>query len=202
MNNRLIKSNDAGGGGGCTNTVDLYNPFPDGGGVALYQLNGDATDVSGNYNATDVRGLSYVDGVFGQAASFASNGNFNTGYSLSGSYTISLWQKQTASGYYCFTDQNSTGNNGILFSGLRNNKVSFNDRWGGGSNYSVTSINYTNDNAWHNFVLVFTNDSNCKIYMDGTLIMNFNSVQSTFIHSNTLCFGKGFIQAMTLLQMF
>jgi hypothetical protein len=42
MNNRLIKSNDA-GGGACTNTVDLYNPFPDGGGVALYQLNGDAT---------------------------------------------------------------------------------------------------------------------------------------------------------------
>ena len=40
MNNRLIKSNDA-GGGGCTNTVDLYNPFPDGGGVALYQLNGE-----------------------------------------------------------------------------------------------------------------------------------------------------------------
>ena len=51
LGKRLIKSNDA-GGGGCINTVDLYNPFPDGGGVALYQLNGDATDVSGNYDGT------------------------------------------------------------------------------------------------------------------------------------------------------
>ena len=66
---RLIKSNDA-GGGACTNTVDLYNPFPDGGGVALYQLNGDATDVSGNYNGTWSGTEAYGTGVFGQAASF------------------------------------------------------------------------------------------------------------------------------------
>ena len=61
MNNRLIKSNDA-GGGGCTNTVNLYNPFPDGGGVALYQLNGDATDVSGNYDGNFVN-PAYTTGV-------------------------------------------------------------------------------------------------------------------------------------------
>ena len=68
MNNRLIKSNDAGGGGACTNTVDLYNPFPDGGGVALYQLNGDATDVSGNYDGTAANAITYGTGEFGQAA--------------------------------------------------------------------------------------------------------------------------------------
>ena len=70
MNNRLIKSNDA-GGGGCTNTVDLYNPFPDGGGVALYQLNGDATDVSGNYDATTVTNITWGGaGEFGTSAAF------------------------------------------------------------------------------------------------------------------------------------
>ena len=68
MNNRLIKSNDA-GGGACTNTVDLYNPFPDGGGLALYQLNGDATDVSGNYNGTATN-VTYGAGQFGQAGVF------------------------------------------------------------------------------------------------------------------------------------
>ena len=52
--------------GGCTDTVDLYNPFPDGGGVALYQLNGDATDVSGNYDGTATN-VTYGAGQFGQA---------------------------------------------------------------------------------------------------------------------------------------
>ena len=68
LSKRLIKSNNA-GAGACTNTVDLYNPFPDGGGVALYQLNGDATDVSGNYNGT-ASNVTYGAGQFGQAAVF------------------------------------------------------------------------------------------------------------------------------------
>ena len=190
MNNRLIKSNDA-GGGGCTNTVDLYNPFPDGGGVALYQLNGDATDVSGNYDAIDVRGLSYVDGVFGQAASFASNGNFNTGYSLSGSYTISFWCKNTASGYDVFNTTNSSGDNGIIFRGLRGGAVGFIDKWGGGGNYAVHTYTYPQDTNWHHFVLSFTNNNNCKIYFDGALILDFNSAQSTFINNTSLNFGEG-----------
>jgi hypothetical protein len=176
--------------GGCTDIVDAYDPFGDSSGLALYQLNGNANDVSGNYNGTDVRGLSYVDGVFGQAASFASNGNFNTGYSLSGSYSISLWQKQTASGYYVFLDTNSSGDNGIAFTGIRLNKVEFIDRYGGGANYLIHSVPFTEDNAWHHFVLSFTNDSNCKIYMDGALIMEFDSVLSTFNHTTPLTFGE------------
>jgi hypothetical protein len=91
---RLIKSNDAGGGGACTNTVDLYNPFPDGGGVALYQLNGDATDVSGNYNGT-ASNVTYGTGVFGQAGVFngTSSKVSTSAYGLSGnaSYSASLW---------------------------------------------------------------------------------------------------------------
>ena len=178
--------------GGCTNTVDLYNPFPDGGGVALYQLNGDATDVSGNYNATDVRGLSYVDGVFGQAASFASNGNFNTGYSLSGSYSISLWCKNTATGYNIFGTSNSANDYGIMFRGLRSGAVSFIDGWGGlgVGQYVVHSYTYPQDTNWHHFVLSFTNNNNCKIYFDGQEILNFNSAQAQFVHSVPLTFGE------------
>ena len=93
MNNRLIKSNDA-GGGGCTNTVDLYNPFPDGGGVALYQLNGDATDVSGNYDGT-ASNVTYGTGQFGQAAVFNGsssviNTNLIPNYQ---NFSMSLWLK-------------------------------------------------------------------------------------------------------------
>ena len=189
INSRLINTKVA-GGGGCTDIVNNYDPFG-GNGVALYQLNGDTTDVSGNYDAIDVRGLSYVDGVFGQAASFASNGNFNTGYSLSGSYTISLWCKNTASGYDVFNTTNSSGDNGIIFRGLRGGAVGFIDKWGGGGNYAVHSYTYPQDTNWHQFVLSFTNNNNCKIYFDGAFILDFNSAQSTFINSTSLNFGEG-----------
>ena len=88
MNNRLIKSNDA-GGGACTNTVDLYNPFPDGGGVALYQLNGDATDVSGNYNGTATN-VTYGAGQFGQAGVFNGSSSY-INIPITTANTISFW---------------------------------------------------------------------------------------------------------------
>ena len=91
--NRLINTNA--GGGGCTDTVDLYNPFPDGGGVALYQLNGNATDVSGNYDGT-ATSVTYGAGEFGQAGVFNGTSSWidirplqdalNGGY-----YTFSVW---------------------------------------------------------------------------------------------------------------
>ena len=92
MNNRLIKSNDT-GGGVCTNTVDLYNPFPDGGGVALYQLNGNANDVSGNYNGT-ATSVTYGAGEFGQAGVFNGSSSYITlPVTQSNDISISAWIK-------------------------------------------------------------------------------------------------------------
>ena len=67
INSRLINTKVA-GGGGCTDIVDNYDPFG-GGGVALYQLNGNANDVSVNYNGTPTN-VTYGTGKFGQAAVF------------------------------------------------------------------------------------------------------------------------------------
>ena len=73
MNNRLINTKVA--GGGCTDIVDNYDPFG-GNGVALYQLNGDATDVSGNYDGTWSGTAAYTTGVFGQAANFVGGSTY------------------------------------------------------------------------------------------------------------------------------
>ena len=169
------------------------NFFNDDSTVATYKLNGDAGDDSGNGNNGVATNVTYVAGKFGQAASFASNGNFNTGYSLSGSYTISLWCKNTASGYDVFNTTNSSGDNGIIFRGLRSGAVGFIDKWGAGNNYAVHTYTYPQDTNWHNFVLSFTNNNNCKIYFDGALILDFNSAQSTFINSTSLNFGEGLV---------
>ncbi len=92
LGNKLINTN---AGGGCTDTVDLYNPFPDGGGIALYQLNGDATDVSGNYDGT-ASNVTYGAGEFGQAGVFNGSSSYiNTNLSLpfNTAKTISMWFK-------------------------------------------------------------------------------------------------------------
>jgi hypothetical protein len=97
------------------------------------------------------------------------------------------------SGYDVFNDLNSSGDNGIIFRGFRSGTVSFIDRYGGGANYVSHSVTLTQDSNWHHFVLSFTNDNSCKIYMDGNIspILEFNSFLSTFTHTTTLHFGKG-----------
>ena len=99
MNNRLINTKVAGGGGGCTDIVDNYDPFG-GNGVALYQLNGNANDVSGNYNGTPTN-VTYGTGVFGQAGVFNGSSKIQTPINTTNfvsnlndrtvDFSISLW---------------------------------------------------------------------------------------------------------------
>ena len=100
MNNRLINTKVAGGGGTvCTDIVDNYDPFG-GNGVALYQLNGNANDVSTNYNGAWSGTEAYTTGVFGQAGVFNGSSSWidirplqdalNGGY-----YTFSVWINPT-----------------------------------------------------------------------------------------------------------
>lgn len=181
MNNRLIKSNDA-GGGACTNTVDLYNPFPDGGGVALYQLNGDATDVSGNYNGT-ASNVTYGTGQFGQAGVFNGSSsaiviNDANPLRLTGNYTISVWVKiatqgsllriitkddglDHSHGYSIYID--STGNLVWVHNSGSNNN------WDTGFN--------PNENQWYHIVGTF-NGSKRVLYVDGS----YNSEISTAVN--------------------
>ena len=92
LGKRLIKAKVADGGGGCTDIVDNYDPFG-GSGVALYQLNGDATDSSPNaYNGTWSGTEAYTTGVFGQSGVF--NGS---SYIQASSNTIFDWGTKSLS---------------------------------------------------------------------------------------------------------
>ena len=174
---RLIKSNDAGGGGACTNTVDLYNPFPDGGGVALYQLNGDATDVSGNYDGIATNVTWGGAGVFGTSVSFSgsttpslasrivlnSYNNFLIGSKQT--VTVSLWFKTTASSGAMFVDYAVQDINLLLR--LNAGRVQITNRYSDNTT-SITSDNTYNDNSWHNAVAVINVSSlTATLYIDG-----------------------------------
>ena len=168
---RLIKSNDAGGGGACTNTVDLYNPFPDGGGVALYQLNGDATDVSGNYDGT-ASNVTYSTGVFGQAGVFNGTSSkivVNDPVITTGDFSVSLWVKVNSAKSYSegiISNNNETNNTGFAF--VRNyvtQKFNFFTGNGVGSVYAISN-DTVSLNTWYHIVLNYSGTT-LTLYVNG-----------------------------------
>jgi hypothetical protein len=189
MNNRLIKSNDA-GGGACTNTVDLYNPFPDGGGLALYQLNGDATDVSGNYNGTATN-VTYGTGVFGQAGVFdgssritlPSGSPFNKSNIIK---SISTWIKPNTLTSRIFPYGASDDSSALHYFQLGwFNDLSFiriNVTDGSTANRSIYKADITPTTNWVH-ILVQVTDTDKEIYVNGSKLLG--TYENTGTASNT-----------------
>ena len=173
---RLIKSNDA--GGGCTNTVDLYNPFPDGGGVALYQLNGDADDVSGNYDGT-ASNVTYGTGQFGQAGVF-NGSNSQISYSnqvvTNGETSVSFWYNpsSTTQVNYLIGNGINTADKGITIGYNGGTNQFFGIVAKGTSSLAgvvVSNATYSN-NGWYNIVFVWdgtTSTNAMKLYVNNFL---------------------------------
>ena len=166
LGNKLINTN---AGGGCTNTVDLYNPFPDGGGLALYQLNGNATDVSGNYNGT-ATSVTYGAGEFGQAGVFnGSNSTItNSLLRVSSTMSYSVWFKTTYTGRQCILMLgNGSYSDGIeLYS-----STEFGSYFNQGIYYiNCTTASSMSDGNWHNIVITNNSTTSRLIYFDGVLL--------------------------------
>ena len=191
---RLIKSNDA--GGGCTNTVDLYNPFPDGGGLALYQLNGDATDVSGNYDGT-ASNVTYGTGQFGQAAQFNGSNSYvliadSPALRLTGDYAISFWFKTNSIGAIQRLVNKDNAND---FSGgwalvlepdssitWVHNNGSTNQNWNTG--VSITA------NTWYYVTAVYSDSNNLRsFYLNGSLQNTITTNTNVASETDVLLFG-------------
>jgi hypothetical protein len=192
MNNRLIKSNDA-GGGGCTNTVDNYNPFPDGGGVALYQLNGDATDVSGNYDGTATN-VTYGTGVFGQAAVFNGSSSIinlpNNSFKLT-TLTISCWIKVdsfTGEDYiYDGYDETPSVGYGVAVSTDTGNKIKFRS-WLYPNFKEVISNTALSTGVWYHIAFAAT-QSKVDIYINGVLDKTDSLIGFNYAPTNTFNIG-------------
>jgi hypothetical protein len=167
INSRLINTKVA-GGGGCTDIVDNYDPFG-GNGVALYQLNGNANDVSGNYNGTATN-VTYGTGVFGQAGVFNGSSSYikapnplYTGSPLT-DYTVSAWFKINAYG-----DQYPT-----IFAGQTGGTSLPPYLWVSASIlrlHGYTYNDYTNTlstGVWYNAVMV-NSGTTTELYLNGSL---------------------------------
>jgi hypothetical protein len=168
MLNRLINTKVAGGGGGCTDIVDNYDPFG-GNGVALYQLNGDATDVSTNYNGSWSGTESYSTGVFGQAANFSGTNYIDTSLRVGQNWSVSFWINSSA-----FSDQqraaqtfNSIDDVGFQFRGEIGGAMLF---WAtNNSSYNeITSSTIRTANTWYHIVGTYDYTNNImNLYVNG-----------------------------------
>ena len=183
INSRLINTKVA-GGGGCTDIVDAYDPFSDSSGLALYQLNGNANDVSGNYNGTWGGTEAYTTGVFGQAANFNGGSYISTNGNISGGqdFTISLWcYLNTSSAQESLFTMGSATNNGFFIyrSGQQLALDSF-----GFTRYNNNT--FFTENTWQHLVITYSSGTN-NIYLDGSFVdtfsytWNINASATTYI---------------------
>jgi len=155
-------------------TTDTLQILGDTSCVAAYRLNGDATDLSGNYNGS-ATSVTYVAGKFGDAGYFNGTTSFiDTNYTIpaSSTYSVSVWFKtNSTAGKTLFSDYNAGGadrstrasliirSDGKFLFSLGNNSSSW-------SNFTSVDATPYVDNNWHNLVLVI-NGTSVKLYADG-----------------------------------
>ena len=191
MNNRLINTKVAGGGGGCTDIVDNYDPFG-GNGVALYQLNGNATDESGNYNGTAYN-VTYGTGVFGQAVAFngTSTSKITTNLSVNtaSSFSISAWIKSDLDNTWQTWGFCGNTDNDALFLQKRgdDNRLRF-IIYDGGVVLDMNSLEAFPTGQWYHFAATI-NGSVGNLYINGVNVANNVSYTHSKTYSN-FTFGQ------------
>ena len=159
--NKLINTNA--GGGGCVSTVDNYNPFPDGGGVALYQLNGNANDVSTNYDGADSNVTWGGAGVFGTSAAFNGSSSYiyNNVLDTSTTKAVSIWAKPNDfNERWAFQQGDGQGvENYIRFYNIDDIQVRI-------GNVTQTFSGYS-ANTWYHIVAQTNTSGNANVWING-----------------------------------
>ena len=156
-----------------TNKLDIFN---DGSCIACYNLDGDATDLSGNYDGTETDGVTYKDGVYNNGAHFPDNNsdsiNIDTKIIDSTNvYSVSAWVRLTDNGTFGILTQNTEGwhKYGLEFIGDDNNIDFSHIRSDATKSNNLVSTPQITDGAWHNYVAVRDGKS-IQLFQDGILV--------------------------------
>ena len=160
-------------------TVDLVDPFNDGSGVALYKFDGDATDVSGNYNGT-ASNVTYNTGKFGQCAVFNGSSSY-----IAAPYNKTIIDGNKPFSLSIYAKTNFLSESQCLFS-LSNNGV-------GGAITLEVNITQANkiifraygdavgvampaqDLEWHHYCICNTTNG-INLYQDGVFVYNYTTI--------------------------
>jgi len=148
----------------------IHDIFNDGSAIATYELNGDVTDLGGNYNGVAAN-LTYADGKIGQSGQSAvGNGvnsfiNTNIQTTDNQDYSFSMWvnvsQKDKIGFFHIYTGTRANS----LFVGIENNiwKLNIND--------NNVLMNVKSYNEWNHISVTYDADTySSKFYINGSLI--------------------------------
>ena len=156
----------------------VHDIFDDSSAVATYQLDGDATDLGGNYDGTATN-VTFTDGKFGQAAVFNELTNDyimlpNTKIIPDNEFAISVWLEQSSLakdeglinfGFGSRVSIQAADDSGMLTVRLvdSNNNFILNNS----ANGTITAPSFTVNTLHH--VVVTVNATSAKMYIDGVL---------------------------------
>jgi hypothetical protein len=195
LGKRIINTATEAGAACTTDTVQILDgaPFQS---IATYQLDGNANDLTTNYNGT-ASNVTYSTGKFGQAGDFNGSSSYiDTTYTVPAVSTqsISVWFKTTSTGSYrtIFSDAPSNGAAVNTRMQIYTTPTSTYDVIiGNNSGYWIgtgNSISSYIDGNWHNLIATY-NGTDVKIYIDGSLFQSFTS---------TIPFGTAGNQSLVL----
>ena len=148
-------------------TASNTNVLGEGSGVALYSLDYDASDASGNYNGSANSNVTFgVEGRINTAADFTGGGvvTIPNDVIYGNNHSVSVWFKlDNTSGYQGLFDFDY--NNRIIF---RVASSDANEALVGTSGWFAHNINFS-VNQWYHLVITFSNGNPFKIYVNGSI---------------------------------
>jgi hypothetical protein len=159
------------------NLATVFDKFGDSSAIALYQLNGNATDTGGSYNGTTTNGA-WSAGKFGNCFDTTSTaGLIDTNINGTITATIktySMWVNTSSSLSPQFMgNHNGTQQSDDIRFSVSANKFGFAlimDNGNSGS-YSLTGTSTINDGSWHHIVITIaglSSGSAVVMYVDGS----------------------------------
>ena len=196
INSRLIKSNDSGGGVCTSDEADI---FGDSSGIALYQLNWDGSDMSGNYDgvATDV---SFVNGHIDSAGSFnGSSSKVDTTYTTNmPTFSWSAWIKPNQwiidNAIISKGNWNVSGAN-FAFFGFTGGTLQLLVRLFNGSLSNLNSSVLPSLNVWSH-IAVTLSGSNANIYVNGVNTGTTSSINNVINNTQPIKIGNNNLGAI------
>lgn len=178
----------------------LFDPFKDGSGKALYRLEDNALDESGNYNGT-ATSVTYGAGQFGRCGiPSATSGRITSSYNgnlYASSWTVNFWHKWDGLGGAIATPV-SSGDLNIIFEPtamqfyLCNGSTTIVKATVADATNDNTNLLKLKDNTWHMVTVAHTAGSaNLTYYVDATIGANIDGGGgSTPISTNTHLFNR------------
>ena len=164
--------------------------------VAYYPLDGNANDLSGNYNGTWHGTQQYDTGVLGQAAKFDGSSDIATSVDMNSStFSFSAWIKAITLNTDSKFIFDSNGTSRIVFSN-------------GNSNLPISNLGFY-DGSWHDtgyslstsdylHIVIVINGTDFKLYANGVLQKDLTI--NTVTQSSNLVFGSRYSEDATFFN--